>query len=557
MPDSDFSARRPTLVERIGFRRQAKDSQRQLVALAKRGANIDSVAIPPHDPRNLGQRMADGWTNILAGIGLRGDKRERTYFENWRLIQDPELQTAYLGDGVCTNIVDFPADDQTREWIDLEAKLDTEEDEEEALDQVKADLDDLDAEVGFNLALKWARLYGGALIVMGIMDGQEPDQPLNIKNIRGISGLRIVDRVDVHIWNSIFDTDIMSPTFGQPLVFDCIFHVGTTRVEQYVHATRCIPVYGRRVPQNVAYLMNMEHRYWGVSEIQFCYEQLRDFGGIRASVSNILYEFIIGKYTIEGLQDMIASGNEAAVKSRINIINASKSVLNAVLLGTNEKYERDTASLAGIPEVIDRFMMMLSGVCRIPVSRLFGRSAAGMNATGEGDMNNYYDLIRSLQKTQLKPALRKLVDTLRAWRKITVDIEIKFNSLEQMSDKEKAEIEVLKQQAFAAKAQAYSAYIQAGVLDPMWVFDEEFKDQVEARMGEIMAAGKTPGVGPEPDQGVEASLENEPTEPLQPPVVVKTPPQQIQQRQPMPPSSVPLELHEFQHPVGEEGGGPS
>ncbi|MFQ8761936.1 MAG: anti-CBASS protein Acb1 family protein [Intestinimonas sp.] len=51
----------------------------------------------------------------------------------------------------------------------------------------------------------------------------------------------------------------------------------------------------------------------------------------------------------------------------------------------------------------------LSGASRIPVTKLFGRSPAGMNATGESDLRNYYDYVDTLREAKLRPILEKLL----------------------------------------------------------------------------------------------------------------------------------------------------
>ena len=96
----------------------------------------------------------------------------------------------------------------------------------------------------------------------------------------------------------------------------------------------------------------------------------------------------------------------------------SKSVLNAVILDRDEMYDKQYTTLAGLPEVIDRFMLQLSGATGIPVTRLYGRSPAGLNATGESDLRNYYDLIEAAQRNRLMPPLRKLINIISEWQGI-------------------------------------------------------------------------------------------------------------------------------------------
>ena len=145
--------------------------------------------IPQVKVRDDARFLADGWTNVISGLGHRNDKQHRTHFGAFQLILDVELQQMYMGDGLITRIVDCPAEDMTREWIDLEGDEEDEELAKEQMEAVSEVLEELDTEVAFNTALKWKRLYGGALIVMGILDGKTPDMPVDFNRIRGMSSL--------------------------------------------------------------------------------------------------------------------------------------------------------------------------------------------------------------------------------------------------------------------------------------------------------------------------------------------------------------------------------
>lgn len=79
-----------------------------------------------------------------------------------------------------------------------------------------------------------------------------------------------------------------------------------------------------------------------------------------------------------------------------------------MILDAEEKYEKASTNISGIPELLDRFMLALSAVSGIPTSLLFGRSAAGLNATGDNDVRNFYDMVKQEQENKLKPVLEKL-----------------------------------------------------------------------------------------------------------------------------------------------------
>ena len=100
-------------------------------------------------------------------------------------------------------------------------------------------------------------------------------------------------------------------------------------------------------------------------------------------------------------------------------------------------------NFSGLSGISERFMTDMAGAAEIPATKLFGRSPDGMNATGESDLRNYYDNIRSLQERVLRPALEKLlpVMAISCWGDdAPKDIRIVFNPLMTMSTKDRMEI---------------------------------------------------------------------------------------------------------------------
>lgn len=88
-----------------------------------------------------------------------------------------------------------------------------------------------------------------------------------------------------------------------------------------------------------------------------------------------------------------------------------------------------------------------------------------MNATGESDMNNYYDMVRSLQIAELQPVLLRLVRIIAEWKGLD-EPYIEFRPLETMNEKEKADLEKQRADQERVEADTYRAYIEAGVLEP-------------------------------------------------------------------------------------------
>jgi hypothetical protein len=81
-----------------------------------------------------------------------------------------------------------------------------------------------------------------------------------------------------------------------------------------------------------------------------------------------------------------------------------------------------------------------------------------MNATGESDMKNYYEMLAQLQERNLRPAIEKLlpVMAMSLWGEVPDDMEIVFEPLMTTTPAERAQIT---QQAAGSIIQAFSAGI--------------------------------------------------------------------------------------------------
>ena len=63
---------------------------------------------------------------------------------------------------------------------------------------------------------------------------------------------------------------------------------------------------------------------------------------------------------------------------------------------------KKNSPFAGLTDIWNQARTDLAGACDIPLTRLFGQSAAGF-ASGEEDNQKYYESIASLQESRLRP----------------------------------------------------------------------------------------------------------------------------------------------------------
>ncbi|MCP4951186.1 MAG: DUF1073 domain-containing protein, partial [Proteobacteria bacterium] len=101
----------------------------------------------------------------------------------------------------------------------------------------------------------------------------------------------------------------------------------------------------------------------------------------------------------------------------------------------------------------------IAGAARMPVTKLFGTSAKGMNATGEGDLANYYDEIRSRQRSDIGGSLRRLDEVLvrSATGKWNDSFDYVWNPLSEEDREAMARTELV-------RAQRDTTYLETGVI---------------------------------------------------------------------------------------------
>ena len=335
-----------------------------------------------------------------------------TKFNESRVLRFDELAEMYSGDGPAARIVNSVADDMVRNGWRI------------AGDDAGETLYKMGEELNFTArvceAIRWQRLFGGALLVKEYLgDGARLDKPVR-KNARLVR-LRVYAAPQVLLSSCTFSDDPASPYFDDVEVFTIKKRYGG---EVKIHASRCEVLKGQPWPPVGKVALTIEQKYWGMSELQSPYLPLSILGAFVQGIGQAGQEMAVSKYRLSNLMQMLAENSTDALYRRMEAIEVSKSLINAVLLGKDEEWGRDQLSFVGLPEVFDRLAMMVSGASSIPVTKLFGRSAAGLNATGEGDTRDYYDLLNSKQASFLAPLLRRLYAALKS---SVTDHEILFN----------------------------------------------------------------------------------------------------------------------------------
>lgn len=363
---------------------------------------------------------------------------------------DPCLDpvSLYATGGLYGRVVDVPAEKAVERGIATDGTT-------------SAEMGRLSVLESLGLALKWARLTGGGCIIP-LTDGAELKEPLSLDRVSRVDELRVFSLPEVSPSGATY-ADPRDPKYGQP----SSYRVRMDRAQFLVHESHIIPVPGDPLPR----LLQLSGIPWqGRPAVSRPFKTIENYLTSQALSVSILRRKQQAVYAMDGLAEMISAGLEDQVQKRIGLVDKVRGILNTVAVDGADSYDIKDMSLSGIKDVMEQFQIALSAETGIPVSLLFGRSAAGENATGEGDFDAFYDMVAGDQRTKLTPAMQRIlalvyvqkgVDAPDDWEHVT------WLPLERMSDKERAEVDKMKAQSMALQMQALDAAVASSALSEL------------------------------------------------------------------------------------------
>ena len=366
------------------------------------------------------------------------DLTQATAYPLTRMSQNYQLLTSlYRDNWIVQNIVSTIPNDIIRKWYTLKTSIDP-----KYLDEYTRAERKIHLREKLTQGLYWGRLYGGAAGLILIKGQEDLSQPLDLDSVMpdSFQGLMIVDR-----WNGIYPEigtvkDPADPDFGLPEYYT-IRDEERNFIAASVHHSRIIRFIGRELP----WLESVQEMYWGESEIEAIFNEIVKRDNSSANIASLMFRANVNYMEADGLDQLLGTGNAEMQRRFWNLMQAQsilESNFGLRILNKGDAIHNTQYTFTGIADAYDRIMMDVAGAARTPVTKLFGRSPAGMNATGESDMRNYYDYIDGLRETMFRPILERLMPIMAysTWGKIPDDIEIDFPEMQTADPKAIAEI---------------------------------------------------------------------------------------------------------------------
>ena len=390
----------------------------------------------------------DGLSNVASGLAGRNDKGAYNRWDYSSLHDYVTLEAAYTENWVAGRIVDLPAGEACAKWRRLKCKSAEDIHRHEDLIQYKHTVSE---------AILWSRLFGGAGVLMAT--GQDLEKPFDINKVKKGTlekpncGLIVFDRFDLsglnfNYMNPLKD-NYLEPTFYTVRGGNIHFH--------HSHIVR---FKGSPLPKRM-----LQHAQgWGDSFLRKCLKDIEDVVTSKQGIAHLMQEANVDVFRAEDLWAKLATKQDEKIINRYKNLNLMKSSMQAIVLDKSEEYDRKTLNLSGVSDTLEQFMVIISACSGIPMTKLFGTSAKGMSATGEGDMNNYYDMLCGIQENHIAPPLKILDQVLcrSAIGSYPSDFDYEWNPLHQQDQLKKAQVNKL-------KSDTHIAYMDAGIVNPAQV----------------------------------------------------------------------------------------
>lgn len=401
----------------------------------------------------------DGFANSITGLGtLAFDKTLSSLFERSTRRSDLYFSGLYEDDPFARKICEKLPEEMLRAGFDLSMGA-----SENGLDEATAVQDDLKrlhAIARVKSGLVWERVHGGSAVFIGADDGvDDPAEPLDEDKLKTITHLTVVDKT--RIWARSWYGS-MHEKAGQVEIWSVTPLDGGSPVD--IHETRLLIFPGGRVTHE----RRIELQGWGASVLASMHDILRDYSMSWGAIAHMMQSVNQDVWKMGGLRTALTGGTEAMkeyFRLRFRMGQMKMGPNRAITLDTDESFERFGSTFTGIPDTMREMAMRVASTAGMPMTVLFGTSPAGLNSTGESDIQLWHSSVVAERQEKALPHLERIVDLVMkssdgpTGGKVIEGWAIVFGSLVELS--EPARVTMRKEQM-----ETDTGYIAADVLLP-------------------------------------------------------------------------------------------
>jgi phage-related protein (TIGR01555 family) len=232
----------------------------------------------------------------------------------------------------------------------------------------------------------------------------------------------------------------LGPDLGLPKYYS-VLATAPAMIRKKIHYSRCLRLEGIRL----SYWQRVMENLWGISVLERLWDRMIAFDSATTGAAQLVYKAYLRVYKIKGMREIISAGGQSLqnLMAFTDFMTKLQSQEGMTLIdGEDDLATMTQPSFAGLSDALLMFGQQLGGALQIPLTRLFGQSPTGMNATGESDLRTYYDSIKQQQNRWLLVPLTRIYRAMAQSEGIRLPegFTLDFRSLWVLSDTDKASI---------------------------------------------------------------------------------------------------------------------
>ena len=404
--------------------------------------------------------------NAISGLGTTRDKAEYFAVRKPRLLSETELEALYY-DPLCRRVIDIYAEAAVTKQPTIKLGEVT-EGYEETIKAFENYLEELDFYSYIEETLKLQRIYGGAALFLVLDDGLEPSEPVIPERVRGIADLVPLSR------REIVPNDYNYLNYRKPE----LYRISTSKAVSNENDLQYLLVHNSRVLRFDGLFLPWKQRLtnegWGQSYLQPFFEVWKRYRGATDGMATMLNEMDLFVHRIPGLASKVTSGNEKALKARLEANALSRSLYGGMALDIEEEVSFASRSLGGAQEIFDRLTDDLVAAADMPKTLLFGTSpAGGLSEAGKYEDQSWAASVERYQTHSMRQALNQFFQLILLMPggptqgQAPEEWSVHFPPYYSESDEQKAELR-------SKVAATDKLYVDMGVLTPIEVRQTRF-----------------------------------------------------------------------------------
>ena len=316
------------------------------------------------------------------------------------------LSYAYKQYGFLQTAIDQPVEDAFRGGVRFDSKTLSNEE----LEQLQQKMEDSEDFENIKEAQKWARLFGGGLLIANT------EQPMKSRlNEKALEGRRLE-----FIPSDRWETTMLDPEAGAKDT-DFLYH------EMHLDRSRTCLAMGKKAP----YYVRMRLQGWGLSFFEQTLAPLVQYLKSQNVMLELLDENKIDVLKINQLAQTLAQADGTQkIKHRVDVAAANKNYKSMLVMDKEDDYVQKQLSVAGMAELSKEIRIMIASYLRQPVSKIWGTGSSGFSS-GEDDLENYNAMIEIEVRPQCLKMLKWVVDLrcMQLFGRKVPDLTIEWNPL--------------------------------------------------------------------------------------------------------------------------------